>query len=323
MKTLKYVAVAVAASISGLALAPANAAGYPEKAINFIVPFGAGGSYDTLARKLAERWEKEFKVPIVVKSLPGSGGRRGSIAVNKSKPDGYTIGWTHFVPFLSDLYLRGKKSAVDIANIPIIYQLSVGTNYVFVPKTSSIKSITDFKKMGGAVKFSGTGVGAITWVQANAVAATIGFPVSFVLGYKKLGDAALAVAKGDAQAGIGAAAHFRAVKDDLRPILFLGPERDRFYPDVPAAGELGYEQLTNLGSPRVITAPPGTPKARIEFLRAASIRAAKDKAFVKWATDYGFNMRPAGPEDTWKGLNGMKEVFQKLKPLVDSATGKS
>jgi len=102
MKTMKMVLAGVAGA-AVISLSPVlQAAPYPEKAINFIVPFGAGGSYDTLARKLAERWEREFKVPVVVKSQPGSGGRRGGIAIYKSKPDGYTIGWTHFVPFLSD-----------------------------------------------------------------------------------------------------------------------------------------------------------------------------------------------------------------------------
>jgi len=323
MKTMKMVLAGVAGA-AVISLSPVlQAAPYPEKAINFIVPFGAGGSYDTLARKLAERWEREFKVPVVVKSQPGSGGRRGGIAIYKSKPDGYTIGWTHFVPFLSDTYLRGKKAPIDIRKVEIIYQLSVGTNYLFVNKKSSIKTVADLKAQGRTIKFSGTGIGAITWVQANAVAATIDFPLAFVLGYKKLGDAALAVAKGDAEVGIGSAAHFRAVKDDLRPIIFLGSKRDRFYPNVPSAGELGYDQLTNLGSPRVITAPPGTPKDRIRFLRAAAIRAVNDKAFVKWATDYGFNLLPAGPKGTWKGLEGMKTVFKNLKPLVDKATRKS
>lgn len=312
--------LAAAAGAAALAALPAARAAYPDKAINFIVPFGAGGSFDTLARKLAERWEKEFKVPVVVKSQPGSGGRRGSISVFKSRPDGYTIGWTHFVPFLSDAYLRGKKGAIDYRKVAIIYQLSHDSNYVFVRKSSPIKSIADMKKAGRSIKFTATGVGAVTWVEANAMSAAVGFPVNFVLGYKKLGDAALATAKGDAEAGIGAAAHFRAVRDELRPIMFLGAKRDHFYPDVPSALELGYDQLSNLGSPRILTAPPGTPESRLKVIRAATIRAVNDPAFVKWATGYGFTMKPAGPKEAWDGLQKLAKIFQDLKPLVDKAT---
>ncbi|MBW2066965.1 MAG: hypothetical protein JRJ03_18815 [Deltaproteobacteria bacterium] len=54
-------------------------AAYPEKPITFIVPFGAGGGFDGMARALAPRLEKELGVPFPVKNEKGSGGRRGSI----------------------------------------------------------------------------------------------------------------------------------------------------------------------------------------------------------------------------------------------------
>jgi tripartite-type tricarboxylate transporter receptor subunit TctC len=258
----------------------------------------------------------------VVKTLPGSGGRRGGIRIYKSKPDGYTIGWTHLVPFLSDQYLRGKKPSIDIRKVSIIYQISRSQFYVFVNKKLPYKSLADLKKAGKTFKFASTGIGSITWVQANALGATVGFPVKFVLGYKKLADGALAVAKGDAEAGVGGAVHFRAVQDDLRPLMFFGPKRDRFFPDVVSAGELGYTKLTNLGAPRVITAPPGTPESRLKVLRAAAIRAVKDKGFVDWATKTGYYMNPQGPEGTWKGLDAQANIFRELKLLVDKATRK-
>lgn len=311
--------------VTGLAIAAAVMlpgqvqAKYPEKPITFIVPFGAGSSFGALARKLGQRWEKELGVPIVVKNLPGSGGRRGGIQVYRSKPDGYTIGWTHFVPFLSDMYLRDKKPSIDIRRVPIIYQISQGTFFVFVSNKTPFKSLADLKNAGRTIKFASTGIGAITWVQASALGGTVGFPVSFVLGYKKLGDAALAVAKGDAEAGVGGIVHFRPVKDDLRPLIFLGNKRSRNYPDVPSAAELGYNALTNLGAPRVITAPPGTAESKLKVIRAAAIRAVNDKSFVDWAEKTGFFMDSRDPKGTWEGLDAKAEIFKKLKSTIDKA----
>ena len=74
-------------------------------------------------------------------------------------------------------------------------------------------------------------------------------------------------------------------------------------------------------TPRVITAPPGTPESRLKVLRDAAIRATKDKDFVKWATKTGFYMDPRGPEGTWKGLETKARIFTELKALVDKATG--
>ncbi len=322
MKPISLAVTGAAAMAAALSFNTGARAAYPEKPINFIVPFGAGSSFGALARKIGQYWEKDLKVSIVVQPLPGSGGRRGGIRINKSKPDGYTIGWTHFVPFLSDVYLRGKKAAVDITKVPIIYQVAASQFYLIVPKKSPYKSVADMKKAGKSFKFSSTGVGAITWVQASALGATAGFPVNYVLGYKKLGDAALAVAKGDAEAGIGGIVHFRSVRDDVRPIFFFGPKRDKFFPDVPSAGELGYDQLTNLGAPRVITAPPGTPKAYVERLREATKKVMADAAFQEWASKTGFYLNPQGPQGTWKGLNDKIEIFKKLRPIVEAATTK-
>ena len=226
------------------------------------------------------------------------------------------------MPFLSDIYLRGKKSSIDLKKVAIVYQIAASQFYMFVNKKSPYKSLADLKNLKSPLKFASTGIGAITWVQASALGATLGFPVKFVLGYKKLGDAALAVAKGDAVAGVGGAVHTRGVQNDLRPLMFFGPSRDRFFPDVPSAGELGYTKLTNLGAPRVVTAPPGTPEAILKVLRAAAIRATKDKEFVDWATKTGFYINPQGPAGTWKGLDTKIKIFKELKPLLDKATQK-
>ena len=165
------------------------------------------------------------------------------------------------------------------------------------------KSLADLKKVGRPIKFASTGVGAITWVQAKALASTVGFETSFVLGYKKLTDAAIAVAKGDAEAGVGGARHFRPVKDDLRPLMFFGPKRDRFYPDVPSAGGLGYNKITNLGAPRVITAPPGTSESRLEVLRTATKKVQRHLVVVE-----GADPAPAEPDSQRRHGEGKAPV---------------
>lgn len=322
MKTSKIFVTGLAVAAAAIMLPQTPQAAYPEKPINFIVPFGAGSSFGALARKLGQRWEKELGVPIVVKPLPGSGGRRGGIQIYRSKPDGYTIGWTHFVPFLSDLYLRGKKPSIDIRRVPIIYQISQAQFYMFANKKTPFNSLADLKKAGRTIKFASTGIGSITWVQASAAGGKVGFPVTFVLGYKKLADAALAVAKGDAEAGIGGIVHFRPVRDELRPLMFFGAKRNDEYPDVPSAGELGYKELTNLGAPRVITAPPGTAESKLQVIRAAAIRAVNDKEFVAWATKTGFFMDPRGPKGTWEGLDAKASIFKDLRTLVEKAKSK-
>ncbi len=294
-------------------------AAFPEKAISFIVPFGAGGGFDGIARKVAAEMEKILKVPVVIKNVPGAGGRRGSIQLFKSKADGYTVGFAHYVPFQTDEILKGKTPPVDYRKFSVVYQVSHSRHYIYVRKSGPLKSLADLKSAGRAIKFTGTGVGAITWVEGNALGASVGFPVKFVTGYKNLAAAALAVAKGDADAGVGSAHHFKGVGDDVTPIVFLGGKRDHKYPDVPSIAELGYPKLTALGSPRVVAAPPGVPADRMKILRDAVVKAVSNPGFVKWASEAGYYLRPQGPEGLKKILADNAEIYAGLKSLLSKS----
>jgi len=320
MKAYRSIISGLAVAGAALAFAQgAAAADYPTKPITFIVPFGVGGSFDTIARKLGQRWEKELGQPVVVKSLPGSGGRRGSLQIYRAKPDGYTIGFAHFVPFLADEKLMGKAPALDLKKFEVIYKIAHGPNYIFVRKDLPFKSVKDLAKANRPIKFASTGVGAITWTEANALAGILDFKLAFVLGYSKLGDAAVAVAKGDAEAGLGTVSHFQGVKDDVRPLMFFGSERDPNYPDVPSAGELGLKRLTALGSPRIIVAPPGTPKEPVMVIREAIKKAAADPEFKTWMQKSGFYLKAQDPESTWEDLEEQGKVFASLAEAVQAA----
>ena len=94
---LRILVVATGLLVLGLSLqgAPASAADFPNKPIQFIVPYGAGGSTDVMARAIATVAPKYFPQPLVVVNKPGGGGIPGRVDVVKSRPDGYTllVGW--------------------------------------------------------------------------------------------------------------------------------------------------------------------------------------------------------------------------------------
>src|SRR5512140_2483137 len=71
--------------------ATTSAAEYPDKPIQFIVPYGAGGSTDLLARAVAQVAPKYFSQPLVVVNKPGGGAIPGRLDVTRAKADGYTL----------------------------------------------------------------------------------------------------------------------------------------------------------------------------------------------------------------------------------------
>src|SRR4030067_2159457 len=65
---------------------------YPNRQIEFIIPYDPGGSVDIWSRVFAEAVKDILKVPVVSINKPGAGGAVGSAYVASAKPDGYTLG---------------------------------------------------------------------------------------------------------------------------------------------------------------------------------------------------------------------------------------
>lgn len=83
---LKHLALAV-----GLLTSMVAQAAYPDKPIRLVVPFGAGGGTDVLARMLADRLGRSLGVSVIVENKAGAGGTIGTDFVAKASPDGYTL----------------------------------------------------------------------------------------------------------------------------------------------------------------------------------------------------------------------------------------
>jgi tripartite-type tricarboxylate transporter receptor subunit TctC len=70
----------------------ATAAAYPDRPIRIIVPYAAGGTADTIARKIGQYLSKYLGQPIIVDNRPGAGGIIGASTLAQSSSDGYVLG---------------------------------------------------------------------------------------------------------------------------------------------------------------------------------------------------------------------------------------
>ena len=135
MRLVKLLAISLVSGALVLANAPETPAAYPDKPITIIVPFGAGGAYGRLGRKMGRGPREEARRTRGGQEQPGRGWTQGArVVLFKSKPDGYTIGFVHFVSFQSNEILRGKKASIDYNKFKIILKLTDAKQFVFVNK---------------------------------------------------------------------------------------------------------------------------------------------------------------------------------------------
>jgi len=116
---------------------------WPRETIRIVVSFTPGGAPDTLARILAEDWQKTLGIPIVVENRPGHGGNIGADLVAKSNPDGYTllIGTVGIHAINAALY--EKLSYDPIADFTPISFLASTPNVLIVSKQLGVQSLKD------------------------------------------------------------------------------------------------------------------------------------------------------------------------------------
>ncbi|MGY3389101.1 hypothetical protein ACVWW6_001692 [Bradyrhizobium sp. USDA 3311] len=88
---LCLVAATTLALQAGAAGAQTAAESWPNRAITWVVPFGAGGVTDLVSRKIAELLRTRLGQPVVVENRPGAGGTIGTEFVARAQPDGYTV----------------------------------------------------------------------------------------------------------------------------------------------------------------------------------------------------------------------------------------
>ena len=253
---------------------------YPNKPINFVVPYGAGGGADSRSRQIAQKMSVILKQPIIVDNKPGAGGNIGTEFISRAAPDGYTIGMGNFAPMAVNKTLFGNLRYDPETDITPIVLIEKGPLVLVVNPNSPYKTVQDIvaaaKAKPGVLTFSSGGIGGSHQLSAEIFEQNAGIDMIHVP-YKS-GSAGLT----DLMAGnvtmmfdqmYSAMPSIKAEK--LRPIAITSKKRSPLLPNVPTFAEAGYPKVEVLNWQGLI-APKGTPKAIIDKLNAAANEALKD-----------------------------------------------
>jgi tripartite-type tricarboxylate transporter receptor subunit TctC len=265
-----------AALIAGLVgAAPACAQDWPAKQITIVVPFGAGGSADLLARILATHMQAKFGQAVVVENRAGAGGSIGTNYVAKAAPDGYTLllGTVSSIAVNAALY---AKLPFDVdKDLQPVTQLVSFPNLLFVNPKLDVKTLPELiaylKKNEGKANYGSSGVGTSGHLSVMMFEQATGVKMTHIP-YKSTTDVVSSMLGGNIDLAIDSMTTVwpQAKQGLVRPLGVSTLARVATAPDVPAIGETvkGFEATAWQG----LFAPAGVPKPIVEKIAAEAKR---------------------------------------------------
>ncbi|OGA49899.1 MAG: hypothetical protein A3F74_15830 [Betaproteobacteria bacterium RIFCSPLOWO2_12_FULL_62_58] len=270
------IALLAGGTTSAAAQATSSSSGqaYPTKPIRVIVPSGAGGSVDTLARLVAQKMSASLGQQVVVENRSGSGGVIGTDIAARSAPDGYTLLMAYGSHVVNPT-LYSKLPYDTVKDFLPITQVAVQPLLVNVHPALPVKSVKELialaKARPGQLNYGSAGSGSGGHLATEILCMMGGVKMTHVP-YKGSAAAMFDVVAGNTQLMvvtlITSLPQVRAGK--LRAIGITSAKRSPIAPEVPAVAETipGYDVEVSY----FLLAPAGTPRDIITKLHAESTR---------------------------------------------------
>ncbi len=274
---------------------------YPSRPITLVVPWGAGGGTDAVARMLASLMEKDLGQPVNVANRTGGGGVVGHQAVAGANPDGYTIGlitaeiammhWQGLTPLTYADY-----TAIALVNFdPAGVQVRADAPYKTLQEL-----IRDIKAHPGRIKATGCGPGCgwhialagllhaegidpknVPWVPSNGAAPGL---LDLVAGGVQIVPCSLPEARSLIDAG------------KVRSLAIMHSDRDSLFTSVPTLDQALGSKWT-YSAWRGIAGPKGLPGAIADRLTASVQKAYDSQEYKDFMKQRGFGMIWRGPQE--------------------------
>jgi tripartite-type tricarboxylate transporter receptor subunit TctC len=279
----KILSLAIALTAVGVVPQTANAqtAAYPNKPIELVVPFGAGGGTDVLARAFAEAARKPLGQVVTVFNKPGASGAIGLADVINARPDGYKLSMmTVELTTLPHLGI-GKFTPEDL--VPVV-RLNADPSALTVRADAPWNTVEEFleaaRKRKGELQVGNAGNGSIWHLAAAALEEKTGTQFNHIP-FQGGGPAVLALVGGHIDAVTVSPAEVTAqvAAGKLKTLAVMADRRIKGFEKVPTLKERGID--LSIGTWRGIAAPKGTPQAVLDVLANAGTKAAQDPALVE------------------------------------------
>ena len=233
MKKLLALGLAAAAFLPLPALAE-----YPEKPVQFVVPWPPGDLEDVLTRMIADEFQSEYGVPAAVVNKPGGGGGPfpGAIDVATAPADGYTVG-----SFVIGVPVVGPQTGIPELNPDPFEPIGIFLTYPFV--IAAAKS-APYKTMQELAEYAADNDVALGHFGSFLTPTKVTFALAQTMGFAFGSEAAFdaldcnTLASGDADVINTTLQLILPCLDDVNVLASIGNQRIALTPDSPTVSEL-------------------------------------------------------------------------------------
>jgi len=263
--------------LNGILLPYSWGQSYPSKTITMIVPHGVGGGGDVAARILGAGMQRNLGVNIVIKNITGGGNIIGLSALWRSKPDGYTIGMT-YAQMASTSHIF-EKVIYDPKKFSVFARFVNAKYIVAVPKNSPFRSFAEMRKSEKPIRIGASSVISNAAISTYALLKELKVPATFVSGYAGAAASIMGALKGEHDICVfGAVLKPYIERGDMVPLLFIGLEKSKEFPDVPILKDYGIpEYIEILGSlDYLVYGPPNVSEDKMKILEKAVLKATEE-----------------------------------------------
>lgn len=288
---------------------------WPEKEVEMIIPWAAGGATDVLFRAIAKYFPKYANgKQLIIKNVPGGGSAVGYGEGAKAKPDGYTL--VSAVNPIITRALMGPAPYDPIESFDPVCLLVDNPCYMLVnskfKKWNSLPELVEYVKANpGLVTVGNSGAGGGNHLVALCFENAFGLEfihVPFAGG----GPSVNALLGGHVDAVVASSPEgFPNVEaGELEMLAVFAEERLEKFPQFPTAKEQGYDFSAFMW--RGVVVPKGVDPGIVKRIAEVFKAVLEDPDFKKDAENLGQNLTYLGPEEFGKYLAAELERYQEI-----------
>ena len=304
-----------------LALAATRAATaeepWPARPVKLVMPYAAGGGVDMNMRRVVDRMRPYLGQNVFVENRPGAGGVLGADYVAQSRADGYTL------LYATSSLVAQKAISPHVRFDPLtsfehIVRTSVSPALLAVAANSPFQGVKELvaaaRSQPGTFNYASGGIGTPSHLAGAALATYLKLQMTHVP-YRGSVDIGPALLNGAAQLGfpVPVTAMPLIRQGKLRALAVTGPTRLKQLPDVPTLKEVFGSDALVIDTWGGFWAPAGTPKAILQRIHGAVLKALADKDVLELYESSGSELMPTrSPQEFTRFVQAETVKYVKL-----------